>query len=53
MTGSLARTFGGEIPCVPGAVTKDSGLTVYIVLLGYYQIFKSGGTPDGTYSVRL
>jgi len=53
MTGCLARTFGGEIPRVPGAVIKDTCLTVYIVLLGYYRIFESIGTLDGTLSVRL
>jgi len=45
--------FGGEIPRVPGTVIKDACLTVYIVLLGYYWVFKSVGTSDGTYSVRL
>jgi len=34
--------FGGEIPRVPGAATKNTCLTVYIVLLGFcYWIFKS------------
>jgi len=41
MTGCLARMFGGEIPRVPGAVKKNTCLTVYIVLLGYYRIFES------------
>jgi len=35
------RTFGGEIPHVPGTVIKNTCLTVYIELLGYYQIFES------------
>ena len=39
--GCLARVFGGEIAHVPGAEIKDICLTVYIVLLGYYQIFES------------
>jgi len=38
---------------VPSAVIKDTFLTVYVILLGYYQIFESFGTTDGTYSVRL
>jgi len=33
--GYLACTFGREIPRVPGAIMKDTCLTVYIVLLGY------------------
>jgi len=41
MTGCLAHTFGGEIPHVPGTVIKDTCLTVYIVLLGFYRIFES------------
>jgi len=41
MTGCLACMFGGEIPGVPGTVIKNTYLTVYIVLLGYYQIFES------------
>jgi len=53
MQGCLVLTFGGQIPCVPGAVIKDTCLTVCIVLLGYYRIFESIGTPEGTYSVRL
>jgi len=36
MTGCLARTFGEEIPCVPSATTKDTCLTVYIVLLAFF-----------------
>jgi len=51
--GCLVRMFGGEIRCVPGAIIKDTCLTVHIVLLGYYRIFESMGTPDGTYSFRL
>jgi len=51
--GCLACTFGGEIPHVPSTVKKDTCLTVYIVLLGYYRIFESNGGPDGTYSVQL
>jgi len=39
--GYLVCMFGGEIPCVPSTVRKDTCLTVYIVLLGYYQIFES------------
>jgi len=36
------RTFGGEIPRVPGAAIKNTCLTVYIVLLGFsYRIFES------------
>jgi len=35
MTGRLARTFGGEIPRVPGPTIKNTSLTVYIVLLGF------------------
>jgi len=48
----LACKFG-EIPCVLSAIIKDSCLTVFIVLLGYYQIFESIGNPDGTYYVQL
>ena len=42
MKGGLVDRFGGEIPRVPSAVIKNTCLTVYFVLLGYYQIFKSG-----------
>jgi len=30
------RTFGGEVPRVPGAAIKNTCLTVYIVLLGFF-----------------
>jgi len=32
MTGCLARTFGGEIPLVPGAVIKNTCLIVFQLL---------------------
>jgi len=41
LKGVWQHTFGGEIPRVPGAVIKDTWLTVYIVLLGYYGICES------------
>jgi len=51
--GCVVPTFGGEIPRVPSTVKKDTCLTVYIVLLGYYRIFESIGDPNETYSVWL
>jgi len=42
VTGCLVRAFGGEIPRVPGAVIKNTCITIYIVLLGFsYRIFDS------------
>ena len=35
------HTFCGEIPCVPGAVIRNTCQIVYLVLFGYYRIFES------------
>jgi len=32
------------MPHVPGTVIKDTCLTVYMILLGYYWIFESDAT---------
>ena len=41
MKGFLKHMFGGEIPRVPSAATKDTCWTVYIVLFSHYRIFES------------
>jgi len=39
MTGCLARTFGGEIPCVPGDVIKNTWLIVFRLMSLQLRLF--------------